>query len=81
VEWHHARKPDPEKREIIVLTLTARGPIQQSDDAFQAVLAGVDLGRETIVRSFKGFMNDAANKYWGLKNADSTGCVRVSAFA
>ena len=79
VEWQHTTKPAPEKQEIIVLTLTARGPIQQGDDALQAVLAGVDLGRETIVRSFKEFMNDAANKYWGLKDADSTGRAHVSA--
>jgi hypothetical protein len=78
VEWQHSRKPEPEKQEIIVLTLTARGPIRQGDDAFQAVLAGVDLGRETIVRSFKEFMSDSANKYWGLKNADSTGRICVS---
>ncbi len=68
VQWQHTMKPDPEKQEIIVLTLTARGPLQQNDDA-QAILAGLDLGRETIVRSFKAFMNDAANKYWGLKDA------------
>jgi hypothetical protein len=67
VQWQHAVKPEPEKQELVVLTLTARGPLQQSDDA-QAILAGVDLGRATIVRSFKAFMSDAANKYWGLKD-------------
>ena len=73
VEWQHATKLEPEKQEIIGLAFTARGPIEQSDDPMQEVLAGVDLGRETIVRSFKELMNDAANKYWGLKNGESTG--------
>ncbi len=81
VEWQHAKKSEPEQQEIIVLTFTARGPIEQSEDALQAVLAGVDLGRETIVRSFREFMNDTANNYWGLKNADSTGRVCVSTVA
>lgn len=81
VEWQHHVKPEPEKQEIIVLTFTARGPIQQSEDALQAVLLGVDLGREIIVRSFREFMNDAANNYWGLNHADSTGRTRVSALA
>ncbi len=67
VKWQHGLTPEP-KQEVIVLTLTARGPLQQSDDAQQAILAGMDLGRETIVRSFKAFMDDMANKYWGLKN-------------
>jgi uncharacterized protein (TIGR04255 family) len=70
VEWQHATmSSEPEKQETIVLTLTARGSIQRSEDALQAVLAGVDLGRETIVRSFKELMNHAANNYWGLKDA------------
>jgi hypothetical protein len=31
----------------------------------------LDLGRETIVRSFKALMTDEANQSWGIKNADS----------
>lgn len=71
VEWQHATRHELEQQEIIVLTLTARGPLQQAEEPLQAVLAGLDLGRETIVRAFTGFMDDAANKYWGLKYASS----------
>lgn len=69
VQWQHGRKSDPEE-EVIVLTLTARGPVAGSENSIQAILDGLDLGRETIVRSFVAFTSEAANKYWGLKNAN-----------
>lgn len=69
VQWQHGLRPEPEGQEVIVLTLTARGPLGETEDKLQAVLDGLDLGRETIVRSFKEFMTGAANKYWGLKHA------------
>jgi hypothetical protein len=69
VQWQHGRKSEPEE-EVIVLTLTARGPVAGSENSVQATLDGLDLGRETIVRSFVAFTSEAANKYWGLKNAN-----------
>ncbi len=53
---------------MIVLTFTARGSLGDTDGDLQAVLDGLDLGRETIVRSFRDFMTETANTYWGLKN-------------
>ena len=72
VQWQHAVKPDPEKEreEFIRLTLTARGPVQQSEDASETVLDGLNLGRDVIVRSFRDFMSDEANTYWGLKHVN-----------
>ena len=72
VQWQHAVKPDPEKEhdEFIRLTLTARGPLQQSEDVSETVLDGLNLGREVIVRSFRDFMSDEANTYWGLKHVN-----------
>ena len=46
----------------------AKKRAQKDGDAVQAVLDGLDLGRKTIVRSFKSLMSDEANKYWGLKH-------------
>lgn len=69
VKWQHAMKSEPEEQEIVVLTLTARGPVAESEDAMQAILNGIDLGRETIVRSFATFMSKAANDYWGFRHA------------
>jgi uncharacterized protein (TIGR04255 family) len=70
VEWQHGRKNGPEGQEVIVLTLTARGPLGEGELSKRAVVDGVDLGHETIVRSFMAFTSEAANRHWGLKNAD-----------
>lgn len=71
VSWQHAKKPEPSEEgdEVVRLALTARGPLPAAEDQLQAILEGVDLGRTTIVRSFKSFMGDDANHYWGIKNA------------
>lgn len=69
VQWQHGRKSDPGEQEIIVLTLTSRGPLAGTDHAQQRILNGLDLGRETIVRSFANLMSKAANDYWGFNDA------------
>ncbi len=72
IKWQHAVKSDSENQEIVVLTLTARGPlIQDGHQNVQHLLEGLDLGHETIVTSFKQFMDDKANNYWGLRNASN----------
>ena len=68
VQWQHGMKSEADEQEMIVLTLTARGPVGEDADAVKAILNGSDLGHETIVRSFATFMDKAANDYWGLKN-------------
>jgi uncharacterized protein (TIGR04255 family) len=70
VGWRHGLQSEPEQRELIVLTLTARGPIQNGEDGAEGVLDGLDLGREVIVRSFAKLMSESANQYWGLTSAD-----------
>jgi uncharacterized protein (TIGR04255 family) len=70
VNWQHAAKSEPEAKELIVLNLTARGPLESVEpDAVNAIVEGLNLGRDTIVRSFENLMSDEANKYWGLKHA------------
>ena len=70
VQWRHGRQSGSPELELIVLTLTARGPIQQAEDESQSI-AGLDLGRETIVRSFQAFTSTDANRYWGLKHGNA----------
>lgn len=67
VQWRHA-KPSANQgdAELIRLTLTARGGLEP--DREESVLEGLDLGRATIVRSFRDLMNREANQYWGLKS-------------
>lgn len=70
VQWRHGRTTGPEKeQEIIVLDFTARGRVAEAGTPVDAILEGVDLGRETIVKSFEAFASKAANEHWGLKDA------------
>lgn len=73
IAWQHSKSAtdgnEKEAPELIRLTLTARGPIVASDDGIEPVLEGLDLGRATIVRSFRDMMSVDANRYWGLKHA------------
>jgi uncharacterized protein (TIGR04255 family) len=69
VGWQHG-KLEPPKNEIIILNLTARGPLAGTGKPVEEVIfEGIDLGHETIVWSFKEMMTSEANKYWGLKHA------------
>jgi uncharacterized protein (TIGR04255 family) len=72
IEWQHALRtvPDEEPCEVVQLTFTARGPLEQKNVALGSVLNGLDLGRETIVQAFANLMSREANQYWGLKNAN-----------
>lgn len=70
VNWQHAIQEDAEDSEYIRLAFTARGPV--ADDNDTAVLAGIDLGHETIVCAFQRLMSDKANTEWGLNNATDT---------
>lgn len=69
IAWQHAKSkiPDQQDEELIRLTLTARGPTQESEDRLQSIIEGVRLGRDSIVRTFKELMSDDANQRWGLK--------------
>lgn len=70
VQWQHGLKSKPEQQEMIVLTLTARGPLDKGEDDTTRILNGVDLGRQTIVRTFPNLMSDEANNHWGLKHGN-----------
>ena len=66
INWTHRSSTDKSgHHEIVVLTLTARGPInvQLSNSTLRH---GLDLGHEVIVLTFHDLMSDQANKYWGL---------------
>jgi len=56
-----------EETEVLVVNLTARGPIHKS----QTLMDGLDTGRVAIVQNFKHLMSDKANSYWGIE-MDST---------
>ena len=66
IQWRLGVKSDSEDEEVIVLTFTARGPLAENGDR-AAILCGLDLGHEVIVRSFASLMSEAANKFWKRK--------------
>jgi uncharacterized protein (TIGR04255 family) len=71
IEWQHVLRavPDEPEHEMIQLTLTARGPLEAATGDSQRIFDGLDLGRETIVRTFAKLMTREANRQWGLKDA------------
>lgn len=62
VSWQYGKTG--ESKEVLVVNLTARGPIPD-----EGALNGLDIGREATVKIFRRIMSDEANKYWGIKNA------------
>lgn len=71
IKWEHGIKSETEPNEVVVLTFTARGPLENAIDDANLILEGLDLGRKTIVESFARLMNEDANEYWGLKYVNS----------
>lgn len=63
------KSPFPLNTELMVLTLTANGPIAvgKSSAGVKELGDGLDLGRETIVRAFRDLTSDKAHAEWGLK--------------
>lgn len=53
--------PSTEKRELLVMKLTARGAIDGSIDLNN----GLNLGRQTIVRAFSSLISSKARTHWG----------------
>lgn len=68
VEIRHGRS-ERGGEELLVFSLTARGPINRDVDS--GIAEGLDLGRLTIVNAFKNLTSETAHTYWGLR--DETG--------
>jgi uncharacterized protein (TIGR04255 family) len=64
VQLKHGRLTSPEGPEVLILTLTARGPIGDSEEQSLDLDKGLDLGHEIIVRAFHDLTSEAAHEYW-----------------
>lgn len=51
---------------VLVLTLTARGPVDAESDF--TLSKGLDLGRESIVNSFKQITSPKAHQHWRIES-------------
>ncbi|MDY7009860.1 MAG: TIGR04255 family protein [Planctomycetota bacterium] len=62
---------DPEKKEALVMNLTARGPIANNQNAITAIDEGLNLGHDVIVKSFRDLTSQQAHDYWNRENHDA----------
>lgn len=68
VEARHGRRTTPDDREVLILTLTARGPIDENSPEYNA---GLNIGREAIVRGFAAITTESAQREWEPQDACS----------
>ena len=65
VELIHGRTgPQPDSPEALIMKLTARGPVREGEIELDA---GLSLGHDAVVSSFKRLTSEAARNHWGEK--------------
>ncbi len=64
VELKHGYLSSSEHEEVLIMKLTARGPIDSSDDPDAGIDKGLNLGHETIVTSFRDLTSPESHEYW-----------------
>ncbi|HDY66122.1 MAG TPA: TIGR04255 family protein [Phycisphaerae bacterium] len=67
VELQHAYVGAEEKKETLVLKLTARGPIDKEKDSKISIDEGLNLGHDIIVQSFFDITSKPAHEYWKVR--------------
>lgn len=60
------RAPDQNEDDLLIMKLTARGPIPFEDNG-TSLNEGLNLGHEIIVRSFKALTSEEAHITWGAE--------------
>lgn len=65
VRVHRGRKRVDRGSELLIITLTARGPIGKGESGAASLAEGLDLGRETIVKVFYELTTERAHEHWG----------------
>lgn len=61
IELQHGRRGSANGEELLILKLTARGPL---DSVANGLQSGLQLGHDTIVGSFHALASDKARAYW-----------------
>ncbi|HEX4143763.1 MAG TPA: TIGR04255 family protein [Pirellulales bacterium] len=71
IDAYPASSADDPKTELLMVSLTARGPMKPTGEqsgtaeAVQVIKAGMDLGHDLIVSTFDTVGSDIAKKHWG----------------
>ena len=60
----NSAKDKPDGQDILLLQLTARGPIADGASNIETALAGIDIGHENIVNGFSDLTSEDAKRYW-----------------
>jgi uncharacterized protein (TIGR04255 family) len=68
VELKHGRLASADAPELLILTLTARGPIGDREEEGLDLDKGLDLGHKVIVQAFSELTTEAAHSFWGVIN-------------
>jgi len=71
VAIQHAYVGTQQKKEAIVMMLTARGPVEKEGDELVALDRGLNLGHDLIVTSFVGFTSEEARAYWNREKSNA----------
>ena len=69
VDVQSAKRESEEEAEILIMKLTARGPIATTSDSILG--DGLNFGHEAIVRAFKEITGAPAHQYGEEKDANS----------
>lgn len=62
ISLNHARTSDEMNSEVLLVQLTARGPVETVEE--KELISGFDLGHESIVLSFTSMTSEVAHKVW-----------------
>jgi uncharacterized protein (TIGR04255 family) len=62
IKLQHARSSND--KEILQLTLTARGPLGETEESLDTHEAGLDLGHEVVVKGFRELSSQPARDFW-----------------
>lgn len=62
VEVRHGRRTTPDNEEVLIINLTARGPLKENTQDYDS---GLNLGRTVIVQGFAALTSDEAHQSWG----------------
>jgi uncharacterized protein (TIGR04255 family) len=66
VNLAHGWRKTPSEQEMLVLKLTARGPVKEDDLDGVSLNEGLCIAHKAIVQSFTELTSDKAHQYWGL---------------
>ncbi|MCC6488617.1 MAG: TIGR04255 family protein [Candidatus Hydrogenedentes bacterium] len=65
VRLQRGRATVTEGPELMIVTLTARGPLGNPESGARTLADGLDLGREAIVKAFYDLTTEKAHRHWG----------------